>query len=40
MWQLYVARPLERSGRDKELDCSDTSRDYPADPNDVSNRQR
>jgi hypothetical protein len=36
MWQLYIAHPLERSGPDKELDCSDTSRDYQADPRDVS----
>lgn len=36
MWQLYVARPLERVGPEKELDCSDESRDYAADPRDVS----
>jgi hypothetical protein len=38
-WQLYVARPLERTGPEKELDCSDESRDYAADPRDVARRR-
>ena len=35
-WQLYIDQPWNREGPDKELDCTEQTSDYRADPQDLS----